>query len=201
MLGNDVVDLADPETRAGAQHPRFAARVFTPAERAALTNARDPQRLRWRLWAAKEAAYKCVKQLDPGACFSPQRFEVELGNGRLEHVVHAGRRLRVALWEDADALVAIATDGADPEQGVLRVLSQLPVAADARDASTAVRTLARDAAAGWIGCTPHELAFTRAGRAPRLTLRGAPLRLDVSLAHHGRFVAAALAAPAGSAAR
>jgi hypothetical protein len=65
----------------------------------------------------------------------------------------------------------------------------------------AVRTLARDAAAARVGCAPHELVFTRAGRAPRLTLHGAPLRLAVSLAHHGRFVAAALAAPAGSAGR
>ena len=28
MVGNDVVDLGDPETRPGATHPRFDARVF-----------------------------------------------------------------------------------------------------------------------------------------------------------------------------
>jgi phosphopantetheinyl transferase (holo-ACP synthase) len=201
MLGNDVVDLADPETREGGQHPRFDARVFTPGERAALARAGDPRRLRWRLWAAKEAAYKCVKQLDPGVIFSPQRFAVELADGGVGHVEHAGRRLRVALWEEGDALVAVATDGADPEQDVLRRLSQLPPGADARDASAEVRTLARDAAASQVGCAPLDLAFARAGRAPRLWLRGAPLRLALSLAHHGRFVAAAIAAPAGSAAR
>ena len=36
MLGNDIIDLGDPETRPGARHPRFDARVFTREERAAL---------------------------------------------------------------------------------------------------------------------------------------------------------------------
>ena len=44
MLGNDVVDLADPETRRAALHPRFDARAFAPRERAALAAASDRQR-------------------------------------------------------------------------------------------------------------------------------------------------------------
>jgi len=78
MLGNDVIDLGDPETLPGALHPRFDARVFTPHERAALANAARPERLRWRLWALKEAAYKCLKKLEPQTGFSPQRFAVQL---------------------------------------------------------------------------------------------------------------------------
>ena len=42
MVGDDVVDLADPEARADALHPRFDARVFAPAERAALAASADP---------------------------------------------------------------------------------------------------------------------------------------------------------------
>jgi len=98
----------------------------------------------------------------------------------------------VALWEEGDALHAIATDGADPEHDVLRALTALPAAAEPAHASAAVRTLARDAAAAHLRCPPGELAFIRESRAPRLQRRGLPVDLDLSFAHHGRFLAAAL---------
>jgi hypothetical protein len=200
MLGNDVIDLGDPETRPGAHHPRFDARVFTPDERAALASAAHPERLRWRLWALKEAAYKCLKKLAPETCFSPRRFAVRLAGDRPFAVDHAGRRLRVALWEEGDALHAIATDGADPERDVLRALRALPAAAEPAHASAAVRALARDAAAAHLGCAPDELRFASAGRAPLLSRGAAPLLLDLSLSHHGRFLAAAVETGRGSAA-
>ncbi len=200
MLGNDVVDLGEPETRAVALHPRFDARVFAPHELAALARTAHPERLRWKLWALKEAAYKCLKKLEPGTCFSPRRFTVQLDGERARGVRHADRQLRVALWEEGDALHAIATDGADPERDVQRALRRLPAAAEPALASAAARALARDAAAAQVDCAPAELWFSRAGRAPRLHLGDAPLRLDVSLSHHGRFVAAALEmAPGGAA--
>ena len=70
MLGNDVVDLADPEVRGGPAHPRFDARVFSPPERRALESESAPNRLRWTLWAAKEAAYKLAVKRDPNAIFA-----------------------------------------------------------------------------------------------------------------------------------
>ena len=34
MIGNDVVDLADPDADPGRLHPRFDGRVFDPSEHA-----------------------------------------------------------------------------------------------------------------------------------------------------------------------
>ncbi len=195
MLGNDIVDLGDPESRPGARHPRFDARVFTREERAALAEAKDPERLRWSLWAAKEAAYKCLKKLAPEAGFSPVRFAVRLETGRVDC---GGWRLRVALFAEGDALHAIATDAADPEHAVLRVVAALPADESPDGASRAVRALARGAAAAQLGCQPGELELWREGRLPRLRRRGAQQGLDLSLSHHGRFLAAALEMPAGA---
>jgi phosphopantetheinyl transferase (holo-ACP synthase) len=56
LVGNDVVDLRDPENQPEAIHPRFDDRVFTWAERARILAAGSPHRMRWVLWAAKESA-------------------------------------------------------------------------------------------------------------------------------------------------
>ena len=45
MIGNDVVDLSDPESAPAALHPRFDARAFCEAERERLAASRDPGRL------------------------------------------------------------------------------------------------------------------------------------------------------------
>ena len=75
MVGDDVVDLGDPEAR--AVHPRFDARVFGTAERALLAASREPECLRWVLWAAKEAAWKLAAKRGPRPIFSPVGFAVE----------------------------------------------------------------------------------------------------------------------------
>src|SRR5512139_2501725 len=82
MIGNDVVDLLDPETQPGAVHPRFDARVFTDDELRALRRSVAPGRLRWLMWAAKESAFKAVRRNDACVAFRPREFAVTLrGNG------------------------------------------------------------------------------------------------------------------------
>ena len=76
MLGNDVVDLRDPETH--TRHPSFDARVFTETERRSLDASPDPHAMRQMLWAAKESAYKAARRRDPRVVFSPIRFETVL---------------------------------------------------------------------------------------------------------------------------
>ena len=77
MVGNDIVDLDDMEVRTGPAHSRFDIRVFSLEERLAIAAAPEPNRLRWSLWAAKEAAYKVAVKRNPDVIFSPSRFTVE----------------------------------------------------------------------------------------------------------------------------
>ena len=77
MLGNDVVDLRDADSRPESFRPRFDIRVFTPEERRAISRDREPMARRWAHWAAKEAAFKLAKQIDPSFVFSPGQLAVD----------------------------------------------------------------------------------------------------------------------------
>lgn len=191
MLGDDVVDLLDAEAAAGATHPRFDRRVFTDAERARLERSREPQRLRWTLWAAKESCFKAVRRLDPSVIFAPARFLVHLEGARRATVVHDGQRFGVAI-ELHDGLVhAVAVAAGAPAAEI--------VAASFRvgdgEPSTAARALAIDRLAPRLAVDPARLTIVRQGRIPALCLDGRPSGVALSLSHHGRGVGFAARVP------
>jgi phosphopantetheinyl transferase len=195
-VGNDVVDLADPETRLEGLHPRFAARVFTAAERSLLEACADRQRLHWALWAAKESTYKALKQLEPTLAFSPRQLEVALeaeaplGNGCTAGIVTCGDlAVDVGVRLGDGSVHAIARV---PRSAGLRVLSAVEPAGS--DAGSAVRRLATSAIGAALDLDAAGLRIS--GRPPRVEHRGSPLDVAVSLSHHGRFVAFAAALPA-----
>ena len=189
MVGNDVVDLRDLETRARGLHPRFDARVFAGSEGEALKASQAPERLRWRLWAAKEAAYKVARKLDPRVVFSPSRFVVTLDDVHQGRVSWATGTVSVVLHEDGESVHAIATDDAASES---RILHARAVASNPREASQAVRRLAIQSVAERLSTDPQLLHVIRRDRIPHLVIGkavSAPRSLDLSLSHHGRFVA------------
>jgi hypothetical protein len=197
-VGNDVVDLDDPETRLAGLHPRWRERVFTEVEREALQASPARLRLHWALWAAKESAFKARKRLEPETVFSPRQFEVELSHlpatgdavatGR---VVHGRDVFGLEVRLEGASVHAVATSGSEASS---RVLWQ--VGESHGDPGAAVRRLAADAVGSALGLDPDDLRVV--GRPPVASFREAGGEIGVSLSHHGRFVAFACALPAGS---
>ena len=199
MVGNDVVDLADAEAHPDARHPRFDERVFAPCERRRIENAEPDGRLRWILWAAKESAYKVAKQRNPASVFSPARFIVELDAGLRGRVRHAGEAFPVQVTLRGDCIHAVATaPGGEPERAV-RGVRRLTAAGDAARASERpgreVRAFAVAEIAARLAVPGDSLHIARRGRIPRLLDRKGREAGDLSLSHHGRFVAYACALP------
>src|SRR5262245_4667090 len=95
FIGNDVVDLGDPEALPGGPHPRFPSRVCNEQELCRIYAATDPMRMLWTHWAAKESAFKAMRKADPAVAFLPRSFRVELrggcDGGTLYAVVQNGR--------------------------------------------------------------------------------------------------------------
>jgi len=187
MVGNDVIDLADPDVRPEALHPRWDARAFCARERAALAASARPERLRQALWGAKEAAYKLARKLDPKTRFAPSRFEVALDAGLRGRVTWPGGEASAAVREAEGCLHALAWDAACDEARLVHGLARAH-ATGPDGASAQVRALAAREVARRLGLGPEAACVRTHERVPRLTLaRGGAL--DLSLSHHGGFLA------------
>lgn len=204
-VGNDIVDLQDPEALPGASHPRFDLRVFTRDERARLLRCHRPTTLRWRFWAAKESAFKAARQLDQSTRFLPRRFTLGPWEGAGYRVVHSdGARFRVRIEATHGWIHAVAAP--DPSDEVGRSFLESDTMRDsdrtiqvqriegprtACDPGGRVRELAATAAASLLSLCPSEIRIRKVAGIPRAERRGRVLPVSISLSHHGRFVACA----------
>lgn len=188
-IGNDVVDLRDPEARPGAVHPRFDARVFTDDEREILEERERPDRWRWSLWAAKESSFKAASKLAGDVRFIPRRFAVRMVDDLRAEVRHGLGFFRVWLEQARGWVHAVAAsngDGSRPPDSLVKRLEE-----GGRRASAQVRRMALDV------LSPDRTDGS--GGARILTPDGVPelwegarrLPLDLSLSHHGRMIACA----------
>jgi phosphopantetheinyl transferase (holo-ACP synthase) len=192
MIGNDVVDLGDPESGAEALHPRFDGRVFDGTERILIEASLHPERTRWLLWSAKESAYKAARKEDPGTVFSPVRFVVRIEGEARASVAVGARRFHVDLVAQVDHVHGVARGARDPSGAVSTALAKLP---ERSGWNEAVRRLAIATLSPLLGVEPEHLAIHRDGRIPTLWIRGTRSAADLSLSHHGRFVAFACRLP------
>jgi len=207
-VGNDIVDLRSPEATGKGDRRPFVSRVLTKAEEAAFDRRGRRDLLLWLLWAAKETAYKAVNKAETGLSFIPKHFQVDLAGlpadlasladwrglvrtpGGDVHVKAEGTEdyVHVVGCTDAEALRRVAACCANPGGSE----AKLPPATE----SQLVRGMAIAALAPYLGVAPEDLEIRRLpgvkGLGPPLLYhRGKPAAVDLSLSHHGRFVAVA----------
>lgn len=209
MLGNDVVDLSDPESFASALHPRFDARVFSTQEIVALAQSANSNELRWSLWAAKESAYKLLCN-NGKVIFSPSKFCVQLdaqtqrvGAVQYEKMTLPVRMLSVYSPADTEtciALHAVCTGSGQTADawisGVVEIAALQQGGEPSLTPSAAVRRLAMQVAAREFDLDPTLLCVGRSDlKIPYFEYAGERLPISLSLAHHGRFVAFACTRP------
>ena len=220
-VGNDVVDLRDPDSQPESLHPRWDERVFTESERELLSRSKSRHRARWALWAAKESAFKAARQADPDARFIPRTFRIRdvsdaqltalgsstgqsLGSQVGSDAIGDGAPLRLdsptGSW-DVRVMVtaefvhatAVAAEGDVPSWEVEQSGSPRPgVAADSERAFGSRRACVL-ARALVADCRGLESATLRVeqGRPPKVLAGDRVLPIAVSMSHHGRFVACA----------
>lgn len=207
MLGNDVIDLLDPESFASTLHPRFDARVFSTQELTTLEQSANPNEQRWSLWAAKESAYKLLRRKEK-IIFSPSKFCVHLdargaGTVQYEKLVLPVRVSRASWFSNtglSSALHAICTTpGLAPKAWIFATAESATLQQDCESSltpSAAVRRLAAQVVARALALDPTLLCVRQEiSRVPYFEYAGEKLPISLSLAHHGRFVAFACTRP------
>ena len=192
MIGNDVVDLDDPETAAEGLNPRFDERVFTGAELRRLAVVDNARAFRWIVWAAKESAYKLAKRWDPTTVFAHSLFETDLDEDGTGPVRRGGWCCTVAVSREGSAIHAIATATEGDRQ---RVVSGLGKVRQGDDSSVRVRELASNSVARHLQIEPVTVTITAGeDRIPVLRVDGRPSG-HLSLSHHGGLAAFAWMPP------
>ncbi|MDJ0785554.1 MAG: 4'-phosphopantetheinyl transferase superfamily protein [Myxococcota bacterium] len=208
LIGNDVVDLRDPEARPGASHPRFERRVFGDRERRSIEASACRERSLWAHWAAKEAAFKALRRQRPDLPFHPRGFEVSL-RGRLRPRVSSLLRgdvrvsgLSLPVFARIDAERVHAWVGGATQVAAERIR---PGACPSESARALALAMARTRFPGEALRVEREDRIPTLVRTPFRTTAASNddvgsarepdvCRVPLSLSHHGRFVACAIGA-------
>lgn len=178
-LGNDLVDLCAVEPRL---HTRYWGRVCTTRE---LEFAEGSTNKLWSLWAAKEASFKAIRQVDTSARFVPRQYEFEPHSRTVryrEHIASINFRTR------RGCVMALAMLGRGA--GELRPLEWWATVNQDADPSLVVRQSGRHVLGRHLGVNFNRLIFSPAGdtgAAPRLLIDGQATRFSISFSHHGAW--------------
>lgn len=196
FVGNDIVDLRG---EAEQHHPRFPRRVLTDCEYHEYLRAPDPHTFLWSAWAAKEGAYKYMRQVGLREAFQPKAFEYS------RHVVrHGTTDVAVTVDVQAQYVTAVAVKGARHCESITSTIDQAlggnrSPAASAGCGTTdlgshAVRAMAQRRLAVVFSVAIENVTFKRTpwGMPEAYVLEGkAPVALSFS--HHGRFASIVVA--------
>jgi phosphopantetheinyl transferase (holo-ACP synthase) len=184
-LGNDIVD----RKATAAHNSRFQNRILNPLEKSRRQIWSLDEPFLWFYWAAKEAAYKAIRQ-SRDIPFHHREFIV---SEDLTRIVWKDETFQLQFIQDADAVFALATDGAI-SQCHSQIASFSEEAAPLLQSEKA-RALLLDLAAQHLALPRAEMTIQTENRIPKLMHQGRTLPHAMSLTHHGRYVAASLAVP------
>jgi len=199
-VGNDVVDLSDPENVGKSHDRRFCRRVFNDDELALIAASLQPDTMLWAIWAAKEAAYKAVSRIDASVCSIPKKFPVvlETSSSSMDNVSMKG----IAVSPLGNVFVRISAENgmlhavaAETTETLARVIAWVKIVpACGAEPSEFARKILREEIARRLACPFDDLAVLKENErpwAPYIVCRDVRLPVQISLSHDGRFAAVA----------
>lgn len=90
MIGNDVVDILQSRIESDWQRRGFLNKLFVAHEQQIIQQARDAEKMIWRLWSMKEAAYKIYNRQTGIRGFFPLELHCDIENNKAGKVTCKG---------------------------------------------------------------------------------------------------------------
>lgn len=207
-VGNDIVDLTTRGTAGRAKDKRLVDRILTDDEKSQLFSRKEsPDIFLWAFWAAKETAFKAVNKSFPDISSAPRRYPVELGRHPLKSKISGcvqtpAGSVAVTLFIRDTHIHCIGTTGSLKNLdrvicGAKRIDSESgePFLPDQQ--SLWVRKFAKEKIAHCLDMDTSNIDIHRSGQKkesgpPVLRFNNQESGMDISLSHHGRYVAFAV---------
>ena len=200
-IGNDIVDLKQPDNLKSSMDSRFPKKVLTVSEVEFVQNAQNPARALWSFWACKETAYKIIKKINPDASFLPRQWVVCLSPPSRHFIdaivlVSENQTIYSRLFLDDHYVYCMGSEVAEALDDVICEAIKLPAGNDGEteNGNSFLRQCALLKIAQHFHLNPADLKIERkrAGGelSPPYVLKGdSRLAIDISLSHDGRFCA------------
>lgn len=209
-VGNDIVDLTNPETKKKSQDIRFINRVFTQGEKEQIFSSTNADFMLWALWAGKESAYKVVSKFCPDISSVPREYDVsfdedvmQLSRGCFGRYTLSGAvrtpcgSILIKTYQTHDSVHCIGASGSPGNVdtitwGVKRIGRRPDFTPHFE--SFAVREAAKNHLSLYLNRKPDEIEIRRPKGerdlgAPIVYVDDSPAEVDISLSHEGEFVA------------
>lgn len=198
-VGNDVVDLREERQSRHSFNPRFPERILAPSEWQTFHTLPSHDPFLWIAWAAKEAAYKIMKQRDPMTVFSPSAF---IWDHIRQEINFQSHTIPLQVTASPHSIFVQGSWPVIPIHGRVEDvtnLTSLPLSAwfhspeetyAEKPLSQAVRLLAKRELSLVLGAAPSDWIFEKSSVGqPIARLKSQPeFRVPLSFTHHGGFV-------------
>ncbi|MBU1194480.1 MAG: 4'-phosphopantetheinyl transferase superfamily protein [Proteobacteria bacterium] len=206
-VGNDIVDLCTKGTIGRSKDLRFVDRILTDIEKKHVLGCqKSPDTLLWAFWAAKETAYKAMNKSFPDISSAPRRYAVTLDNPSLKSrmfgcVKTPAGVVAISIFIQKTHVHCIGTTGN------FTALSRVIFGAEKMDTkaqtqlceqqSMQVRRFAKQKIAHCLNLDTCNMDILRSGHKkdpgpPVIRFNNQESFMDISLSHHGRYVAFAV---------
>ena len=188
MIGNDIVDLDFAKNTSNWKRFGFLEKIFTKSEQLIISESSDKDRMVWRLWSMKEAAYKVYVRQYKSPFFNPNQLICKVFSSE-KGLVSIRRNLFYTHSDLADDFVHSVgrpiAGKSDIQKDVFSVESQ-----DHKPQSQEVRQKLRKALSetNLVEFMTDDFRFGKDDFGiPHLYRGSENMNIPFSLSHHGRF--------------